>query len=208
MINIFNKAPKGYKVNSMGYRCPEFDTINWSEVYVVQGCSACFGTGIPEDSDTIAANIERMTGVQTINLGAPGSSIEFQYFNTIEMLDAGIRPKGVFMMYPNVDRFTMFIDGRVENIGPWSDNQKLRYAVDGNAAMHNLYHGRAIRLFWKMLGVPLVEFSHHEHARQHVELTYTERVDLGTDGQHWGPKTATLIAEMVSNKMKLITKGV
>jgi hypothetical protein len=207
MINIFNKRPKEYKVNSMGYRCPEFDTINWQDVYIIQGCSACFGLGIMDDSDTIAANIERLLGVSTINLGAPGTSIEFQYFNTIEMLEAGIRPKGVFMMYPNADRFTMFIDGLIENIGSWSDDQKLRYALDGNAAQHNLYHGRAIRLFWKMMGVPLVEFAHHGHAKGHVELTYTDRIDLGTDGQHWGPKTAALIAGMISNKMKSITEG-
>ena len=32
-----------YPINSMGYRDIEFDDINWSDTYVMQGCSFVCG---------------------------------------------------------------------------------------------------------------------------------------------------------------------
>jgi hypothetical protein len=199
MLKISN--PKiGYRVNTMGYRAKEFDTIDWSNSYIIQGCSACFGAGIPDDSHTIAEQLSNRLQAPVINLGVSGGSIELQYFNTIEMLEQGIRPKGVFIMWPNADRFPLFNQGILENCGSWSDDKKLEWAMNGNSAQHNLYHGRAVTLMWKLQQVPLITFGHHHHAVPYVDCHLLERFDWGTDGEHWGPKTAEYIAEMLYQK--------
>ena len=199
MLKISNPKP-GYKVNSMGYRACEFDTINWSESYIILGCSACFGAGIIDDSQTIAEQLSQRLQVPVINLGVSGGSIELQYFNTIEIIEQGIRPKGVFIMWPNADRFPLFDQGVLENCGSWTDSKKLDWAMNGNSAHHNLYHGRAVNIMWRLQTVPLVTFGHHPHAEPYVDCHLSERIDWGTDGEHWGPKTANLIAEMLYQK--------
>jgi hypothetical protein len=199
MLKITN--PKaGYNVNSMGYRAPEFNTVNWNTVYTIQGCSACFGVGIPDDSDTIANQLSNRLGAPVINLGVSGSSIELQYFNTVEMIEAGIRPKGVFIMWPNADRFPMFNNGELENCGSWSDPKKLEWAFNSNSSMHNLYHARATKLLWAGVGVPVVDFGHHPEAHAYVDVYLEKYLDWGTDGQHWGVKTADDIAERLYQK--------
>jgi hypothetical protein len=199
MLKISNLVP-GYRVNTMGYRTSEFDDINWSGCYVVQGCSACFGLGIADDQQTIAEHLSHRLQAPVINLGVSGSSIEIQYFNTIEMIQQDIRPKGVFVMWPNADRFPLFTHGQLENCGSWSDPKKLEWAFNGNSAQHNSFHRRAVRIMWKALGVPFVDFGHHPESVGVYDCSLTERFDWGTDGEHWGPKTAEYIAEMMYQK--------
>jgi hypothetical protein len=196
MLKITNPEA-GYQVNSMGYRAKEFDSINWEDSYIIQGCSACFGAGIPDDRDTIAEQLSNRLGKPVINLGVSGGSIELQYFNTIEMIEQDIRPLGVFLMWPNAYRFPLFNDGKLENCGAWSSSKKLEWALNHNSAQHNLYHGRAVTIMWKLQQVSLVTFGHHQHAVPYVDCHILERIDWGTDGEHWGPKTAGCIAEML-----------
>ena len=199
MLKITN--PKaGYQVNSMGYRAKEFDSINWSDSYIIQGCSACFGAGILDDNDTIAEQLSKRVRKPVINLGVCGGSIELQYFNTIEMIEQGIKPLGVFTMAPNADRFPMFNNNELENCGAWSESKKLEWALNNNSAQHNLYHGRAVTIMWRLQQVPIITFGHHHHAVPYVDCHMLERIDWGTDGEHWGPKTAECIAEMLHQK--------
>jgi hypothetical protein len=204
MLKISN-AKLGYLINSMGYRAKEFDTIKWEQSYIIQGCSACFGAGIPDDKDTIAEQLSRRLGHPVINLGVSGASIELQYFNTIEMIESGIRPLGVFMMWPNADRFPLFNNGELENCGSWSDPKKLDWAFNNNSAQHNAYHRRAVRIMWNLLKVPFLDFGHHPEAVAY-DCSLLEKLDWGTDGEHWGPKTAEYIAEMLYQKHLLNQK--
>ena len=48
-----------YSVNSTGYRCPEWDQIDWSESILIFGCSQVFGIGV-DDADTISDNLSRI----------------------------------------------------------------------------------------------------------------------------------------------------
>jgi len=199
MIKINNSLP-GYQVNSMGYRTAEFDSISWTDSYIIQGCSACFGVGIPDNDNTISARLSSKLQAPVINLGVSGGSVELQYFNTIEMIEDGIRPKGVFMMWPNPDRFPFFNDGILENCGAWSDPDKLSWALNNNSFHHNFYHHRAVKIFWQLANVPFVDFSHHPGTENGVDCHLSKFLDLGDDHSHWGPKTAEHVAEMLFQK--------
>ena len=73
----FNQYPKknpiAYGVNSDNYRCPEFDTIDWSASYVLLGGSDVYGEGL-EDKQIISYHLEKMLGEPVIILAIPAAS--------------------------------------------------------------------------------------------------------------------------------------
>lgn len=202
MIDATGFFKPGYKVNSLGYRTQEFNEIDWSNSYVIQGCSACFGVGIPDEEQTVAACLSRKLGAPVINLGVSGSGIQVQYMNMIEMLEQGIRPKGVFIIWPNADRYPLMEHSKILNIGPWSDQKQLDWMLNNNSRNHNLWHARAYQLMLKLAGIPLYHVSHHY---TNCELGLTDVftgnfIDRGTDGQHWGPLMAEHVASLLYQK--------
>ena len=62
-----------HKVNSLNLRCPEFDTIDWNNVYVMIGCSHVYGIG-NEENTTIPHYLSTKLNTPVINLGIPAAS--------------------------------------------------------------------------------------------------------------------------------------
>ena len=200
MIDINFTVRGGYKVNSLGYRAPEFNTIDWSNTYIIQGCSAVFGLGIADDNETINSNLSRLINAPVVNMGISGAGMLLQHVNIIEMLEADIKPKGVFMLYPNMDRYPLFNKDKILNIGSWSDREQLTWMDDDNSRTHNLYHMRSYRLLLKANNIPLYETSHHESNRDFCKSLFTNHYndypDYGTDGEHFGPITSNIVAKL------------
>lgn len=205
MIDINFTGNGDFNINMLGYRAKEFSDINWENSYIIQGCSAVFGLGLPDDHDTVSECLSRKLNKPVINLGISGSGIQLQYMNAISMLEKGIKPMGVFIVYPNIHRFTLMLDGCVENFGPWSitgPNKKYaQWMAEDNSKNQNLWYVRAYRLLWKLADVPLYEVTHHDE-NTFCEEILTEISDWGTDGQHWGPKTAEIVAEILYKQVK------
>lgn len=145
-----------------------------------------------------------MLGSPVINLGVPGSGMELQYTNTIELLESGIKPKGVFIIYPGMDRYTLFNDREREHIGPWSDESKLKWMLNNNSRQHNLNLVRGYRLIWKLAGVEVFEWSHHRANKDFCNnvIEWDKFLDLGNDGQHWGPITSQAVARILFDQFE------
>ena len=201
MINISHMRHSEYCTNTHGYRAPEFDTVDWNNSYIIQGCSAVYGLGLQNDSETVSANLSAMLGCPVVNLGIAGSGIQVQYMNAIELLEQGYRPKGVFIIWPNPDRYPLLNNGVLNNIGPWSKEQNIDWMLEDNSKHHNLYHVRAYRLLWKLANVPVYEITHHSTNTFCLEQI-TEYIDRGNDGQHWGPITATAVASRLYKQVR------
>ena len=104
-----------YSLNSQGYRCPEFDSVNWSESIVMFGCSYVFGCGI-DDSQTMAHLLSARTGRPVVNLGAGATDDMFQWINSNRLYSAGVRPWAVIYVWPGVNRLTELRD----NLATWN----------------------------------------------------------------------------------------
>lgn len=65
--------PINYGVNSLGYRCPEFESIDWENSYVMLGGSDVFGEGL-EDNQVMTYHLEKMLGEPVINLAFAAAS--------------------------------------------------------------------------------------------------------------------------------------
>jgi hypothetical protein len=96
-----------YQVNSQGYRCPEFDKIDWDHCYAILGCSVVFGLGVSE-SETISHLLGKKLDYPVINLGVSGSGCDWQYWNAIALYNQGIRPRKIIMHWPNPCRGMFF----------------------------------------------------------------------------------------------------
>ena len=201
MIDIsFTKRP-GYTSNQLGYRSIEINDIDWNNTYVIQGCSAVYGLGIKDDDQTIAAALSRKLNCPVVNLGIPGAGVQLQYMNAVEMLSNNQRPKGVFIVWPNIHRFPLMRNGTIENIGSWTADKKYtQWMMEDNSKHQNITHVKAYKLLWKLANVPLHEITHHEENKEFCNAVITKFLDWGDDEQHWGPVTAEHIAEILYQK--------
>lgn len=205
MINVNYVRHSGYTVNSLGYRAPEFDTIDWKNSYIIQGCSAVFGLGTPNDKKITSYYLSEMLGAPVINLGVPGAGMEIQYSNAIEIIENGIKPLGVFIVYPSMDRYTLYNNGNREHVGPWSEDKKLHWMLNNNSRQHNLNLMKGYRLLWKLLDVKLYEWSHHGSNRDFCKsvIQWDGFLDYGDDNQHWGEKTSKAVAEILFDQVSV-----
>jgi hypothetical protein len=205
MIDINFTKREGYNVNSLGYRAVEFDTVDWANSYIIQGCSAVFGLGIPEDELTISGQLSRMMDEPVINLGISGAGMMLQHYNLLEMLESNIKPKGVFILYPNMDRYPLYTQHGILNVGSWNCDTHFAWMEDGNSEVHNLYAMRNYRMLLELNNIPLYEVSHHKRntfCKSLFTNHYDKFLDYGTDGQHWGPKTSKIIASLFYSQLK------
>jgi hypothetical protein len=198
-----------YPINSMGYRDIEFDNIDWSDTYVMQGCSFVCGVAVPDNSSTLPSLLSAKLNKKIVNLGVLGSSIQFQYMNAIHMIENNIIPKGIFILYPFPERFLSFHSrGRVLQYGPnfasnsvddknniarLSRGEQVEWMIK-NAKFYNHYFLRGYRLLWKGLNVPLYEIGYGKEGIADTTFLHKDIVDFGTDNKHWGPLTNAKIA--------------
>lgn len=122
-----------YKLNSDGYRCDEFSSIDWENSIVFHGCSNIFGVGNPEEY-TIPKLFEKISGIKTVNLGMPGVGADFVSDNILRMRVQNIKPLASIVFWPNPDRF-YFSDEKTETL--WHVNSNT---IEGgyNRRMFNI----------------------------------------------------------------------
>jgi hypothetical protein len=156
-----------YSWNSNGYRAPEWSDINWSQSHVLMGCSYAMGSGV-DDSDTISAQVPN-----GINLGQSGTSLYAIEYNTIQMIDAGIRPLTVKIIMPNLARLTYWGDidwldltphdlsvRGDQLIAPVRNCYTGWLAIKYNAEQHGYMTARAIQALWQANGVSCDLYQH------------------------------------------------
>ena len=70
-----------YKLNSQGYRCPEWNDIDWASSHLLFGCSVVQGIGL-NDADTLDQELVKLLNEPVVNLGVGGGSLPFILANT------------------------------------------------------------------------------------------------------------------------------
>ena len=119
---ITNKLNKyiTYSLNSQGYREKEFNEIDWNASFVFIGCSHTFGVGVAYER-TLPKLMQEKLGAYCVNLGIPGGNNYFSMINSAKIINAGIKPKGIFYQHTYPNRWFDFKDG---NLNPFSHNDK------------------------------------------------------------------------------------
>lgn len=183
-----------YTLNSYGYRCPEFETIDWQNSIITLGCSHTYGIGLT-DTSTYSSKLSEILDIPVINLGQGGTGIWYQVKNiqTLSLLN----PKYVVLQIPDVSRVTTFLsEGETINIGPWSTKSfgKIYYEVYNKYETNtDVYSDFALDYINKLLPNGLT-----------YSFTFTGRknIDKARDQMHAGPETNQIIANEIADYFK------
>jgi hypothetical protein len=199
-----------YNLNSQGYRCAEFDSIDWSASILCLGCSMTFGIGVDTDQ-TWPAQLSEILAVPCVNLGQPGASSQFIWANSVKLLAAGVRPRAVVYYWPDYSRSFEFVetDGGLNTVnwGHW--NKPVYYPGRvghlASAWVANPLNARAFTelymqsLTWSCPRLDLTWSAEPLGQQQH----YLVKLDHARDLQHPGPLTWSQLALDIAGLLKI-----
>lgn len=192
-----------YHRNSQGYRCPEFDTIDWATSTLLLGCSFVFGTGLDEP-DTLSARLG------AVNLGHHGASVMHIWGNTQRLSSAGVNPRRVIYFWPSVKRVAQFRGG--PNImcgGPWNGEHDNMIGLWADDDMHNLgFAVTAVKSSQLMWTCPQYHYTWCPDLAQAMDMPlltmsdpkYYSR-DRARDGTHPGVTTVGKWADRIAQDL-------
>lgn len=201
-------------VNSMGYRAPEFDTVDWKNSIVLLGCSFVYGTSI-NNEDTISTNLEKITGRPVINMGVPGSSIVYSFVNQLKLYEHGIHPYAVVNCWTTTHRLTYFIESNMAaHLGPWVDEDltpglslrlyKKMFSLwnfkESNSEAYSSLFQQMARIIWK--DKRYLEYSFFPATAEQFNIKLLEQSDFGSDNAHPGVQTTLDAAKIIAQDLK------
>lgn len=196
----------GYTVNLQGYRCPEFDQIDWARSLVIFGCSHVFGVGV-DDADTISSQLAALVNRPVINMGVGGSSILCSWHNLLCVLRRYGAPAGVIMGWTDLSRLTTFhANGDTRHLGPWTDADQLwrSWAVQSDCSD---VWARSVKHSWdcviENLGVGSAEFTHWQATAELLGVKYFPLTDRARDLSHPGPASHRAVARYLAEQYEI-----
>ncbi len=202
-------SPVQYNLNSQGFRCPEWDSIDWANSILCFGCSMTFGVGV-NGPDTWVEQLGKLTGLAPVNLGWPGASVSFIWANTLELQQSGIRPRAVVYYWPDALRVAEFIEGReVYNWGVWDETQPKRPWAGslGKVWLERDYHALQMARYqissvsWTcpVLHLTWAFDDIYQDLAQHLHILE----DYGRDLGHPGPRSHGLFAQQALARLRI-----
>lgn len=220
---VYRKKKIYYNFNSDGYRCPEWQDINWLDSIVLIGCSYTLGVGLA-DEDTVSSQLQKITGHPTVNLGVGSSSNHLMLFNSLRLIDQRIHPKAVIVLYSDVSRFTHISkDYAIRHYGNWIypthahhlPESKLtmptyskhdldfytQWLQDYNSDVYGEMAARSVENAWKSAGVKFVGCSAYNGQMSNRYLNLSKQVDKARDLQHPGIESVRNWAHIIANAL-------
>lgn len=200
-------------INSMGYRAPEFNEIDWPNSVVIFGCSAVYGTGLT-NSETISAQLENFLGRPVINMGVPASSIAYSYINQLALAEQNIVPYAVVNFWTSTKRQTYFIEKDViAHIGPWVNKEgsgiknklfqkffELWNFYNCNPDSHSNVYRTSAKLLWK--NSCYLEYSFFKPTADLFDIRLIEMIDSASDDIHPGMRSAFETAKIIAEDIE------
>jgi hypothetical protein len=199
-----------YTMNSLGYRAPEFDQVDWKNSVVMFGCSATFGEGV-DDSDTIPAQLSKIIGRPVINMGAGGTSQQWSLHNSVILKEYYATPLAVIQFWTSPYRTTTYTRYSVENQGPWNNNSIYENWVHkGNAETQGYFTRMLGKNIWDNNTIyydfawdeEMCNVSGCDKLPKEGWLWDGNYKNLARDLCHQGPDALRCIAEFIANKLR------
>lgn len=209
-----------YTWNSNGYRASAWADCDWARSWIIMGCSHVMGVGVAYE-DTLSEQLSRYIKAPCINLGMGGAGWPVIMYNTLRLIDSGVRPVGVIIVSPQLTRTTYWRKDYYTNLNPthkvtdsYIENAYQAYLrYEPNAELHGYMMQRGVSGLWAQAQIPLVSayyFSEKDPGlNQGIHLPprqdFARDIDIH-DGNmigHFGRATlgswAKAIAEVIQN---------
>jgi hypothetical protein len=184
-----------YKINSNGYRCKEFNEIDWKNFVLFLGCSNTFGQGIPVDF-LASSLLEKKLNIDCVNLGVPGGSNMLMSDIALHLVERGICPKLVVVGWTTHNRIYDVVNSQIENLGIWStswysfksntskDFYKQWVANDERTMYQSKLARRQIKHYFK--DVKILEYTYRNDIANNMNCFYinNDKNSRARDGYH------------------------
>jgi hypothetical protein len=105
-----------YKINNYGYRSDDISSATSKDNFLYSGCSNTFGIGVPVESIWSYQLNSFLKGENFINLGINSGSYKTIVYDVFNYIRNFGKPKGVFLLFPNIERQIFFTDKIEKNI--------------------------------------------------------------------------------------------
>ena len=220
--HFYNANDIEYLHNSYGYRCSEFDDLQWKKSVLFLGCSHVYGKG-NYTKDTIPSLYSDVSNLPTINMGICGAGPDVINHNTVALIEKNYLPKKVIICWPEMTRQMYYRGDDISsgvrpnflglweferNKGSWSNKSPLsrwQYFIESTEHYKTIAYliQNAVNNAWKLAGVHVENYYFHygrQHMADNIAFPYTtlpKSVDRARDCQHFGPKSNRLLAEYI-----------
>lgn len=154
-----------YKINNYGYRSDDITKEYANNNFIFSGCSNTFGIGIPLESIWGYQVNEELGGEKFINLGMNSGSHKTIVYDIYSYIRNFGKPKGVFILFPNMERQIGFSSDDDPNIfvlvyrNPREREymKKIKEAIQDETALFEFYHTvMMLEDYLEELNIPLV----------------------------------------------------
>ena len=153
-----------YKLNNYGYRSDDISSDISKSNFLYAGCSNTFGVGVPIESIWSNQLNCFLNGEKFINLGINSGSYKTMVYDVFNYIRSFGKPKGVFLLFPNIERQIFFNDKQEKNINieikvyrNSSEEDKILQVVSEKANLFEFYNTvKMLEDYLFELGVPLV----------------------------------------------------
>jgi hypothetical protein len=218
---VWRSRPLRYTVNTQAYRCGEFDSLDWSNSIVCFGCSNTFGDGV-DDFDVWPHLLSELVLYPTINLGYGGMGWDFNWVNSLRVIQAGHKPRAVVYYWPNTVRmFTLPEESDLNFVwghGAWTKDKdpKKPQVYLGSLWSEDPLLGPfwaeqyklCLDIMWNQCGVPVVHTTWFEGLKvpgvEHIALFSHSLRDLSLrarDLLHPGIEDHRFIAQEIYSRL-------
>ena len=180
------------------YRC-NLDNVDWANSILVLGCSHTWGFGL-EPEETYCYQLEKLLKKPVINLGMPGTGIDYTVNNLLRLNVSVLQPFKVIVQYSDSSRFFYWHDfDKITNYTPETVPSDIgRYLM---SKPHSQQTAQFYRQIIHALCPDVVEFTFT--IDDSIELNIPQapvddRCDRAKDSTHFGPLTNIEIAKWLS----------
>ena len=181
-----------YILNSNKFRTKEFKDIDWENSIVLIGCSNTFGIGVTEE-DTIAANLQEITGKYVVNLGSPGVCNSVIAYNSYYLKENYPEPLAVVHLWTAMTRYFVMTESfHMKNL--LNDTENTNSMV--TPVIYNIMFMKMINALWKNHPNYIQTCANDVHAGDTddiFEYSITRKLfpeALYVDKYFWGDRTA------------------
>ena len=186
-----------HKVNSLNLRCPEFDTIDWNNVYVMIGCSHVYGIG-NEENTTIPHYLSTKLNTPVINLGIPAASRTHIFLLALNLL-ALVKPVKTIIINTYPERI---MDMTWKSY--WSQRPHMRTQKSKDKLILSRLEGLIFtKTHWEKFNKVLYDTLNQlfEDRIIQIDIQYLEKrgwyKDITSDGKHYGPIWNNYVAQYI-----------
>lgn len=189
-----------YRLNSQGYRCPEFSEVTWPDTVVLLGCSHAFGVGVSEHQ-TVSAYLQELLARPVANLSQGGMSIRWCCDQLTVLLTQSVRPWAVAVLWTETTRW------------PWYGSPGPDQPQDQRAAVLAHQRDRAhsdqrsrldrwgLEVQCRLMGRPLAEASYWQYTAELFDCDIVGLQDRARDCEHPGPRSHQHAARILASQL-------